>query len=214
VECRFLRPDDQPRRRSFKDALDVLRDDTWFDDADLAKVEICHLPIAPEVASVGLSFDLAGVRSFVLLPAAKEFRGSREDDGRSVTSSIKDLQGAIVDGDNRTILASGTVLRRVESIPLDLGIQLTSWDNFVIDLVLAVLKVERGQVYRTIRDGLPDELRDTVPDRKALDFAKLSRVNVPPFKEFCFRLKKSRVPCPFSRQHYEEIMKRAGMWRG
>lgn len=193
------------------DALAVLRDDSWFGDVDFAKVAICPIPVAHGVASVGLSFDLADRRSFVLLPAAKGFRGSHEDDGQSVTSSINNLQGATVNGENRTTLASGAILRNVEVIPFNLRTELTCRDRIVIDFILAHLGLERRRVYRSIRNGVPEEFQGTLPDWKALDFAKLSSLDAPPYKELSFRLKKRGVHFPFSRQYYEELILRLGM---
>jgi hypothetical protein len=123
----------------------------------------------------------------VSLPTSVTFRaqiGSRS----TKEFDIFRLTNAVVDADVNVVLEDGTRLRAVEVVPGQYKPSVL--DDRILKHVIALVEgreSRRGPLlrscYRRIREGLPQQLQDGIPELAALDYSRVRELRVPYLKE-------------------------------
>jgi hypothetical protein len=211
MECRWLKPDEKHLRRTIADALELLRAEANFSDEDHAEISVAPLPITTCAQSVALLFKTNLVTSIVMMPSTEQFQAFRPGESRHQTWDIRHLHKAVVHGAGAVRLTDGTLLKAVEIIVADLPWRLTPLDYLIMKHALAAMGLQEDSFRRSLREGVPEKYRETVPDLRWWDFAKLAQVRAPAFKIFQRYLERERSSFSVSRQKYFEALTKAGM---
>jgi hypothetical protein len=167
-------------RRTVADALEVVRRVVGLDEVPRAQLRIglLRLPSGKRTALVNAIFpDLGCV---VSLATSARFRGRTGSSSRHMELEISLLDGAEVCSDSSILLVDGTRLRAVEVVPTRLPYKPSKLDEQVLRHVISLTKADN--CYRSIREGLPENLQDEVPDLRALDYSRVRTIQAPLLK--------------------------------
>lgn len=176
---------DRHLRRTAMDALEVLRKEAGFRDDDQAEFHIglMRLVSGDKVGLVDIRFDSPARKTVycVSLPAATHFNA--KPDGFPVFRrfEITRLSQAWIDGRGRVRLNDGYKLRALEIERAPLPIEPSDLDWRIVHLTLEL--VGATDCYRSLREDVPPDQRDMVPDLRFLDLARLSGLALPPLQE-------------------------------
>jgi len=156
------------KRRSIADVVAALEDRADFSKTDRARVRVGQVGVVltlfePPSSEVGYA---------VALPTSTQFLGRSPNSSTLERFDIARLDGAIFDGAGNVRLADGVALRAVEVIPNRLPSELDELDWRLAHLVIRLTDTE-ARCYRSVRDGLPPELQERVPDLRFIDWSKL-----------------------------------------
>ena len=77
-------------------------------------------------------------------------------------------------------LADGTRWRAVEVVPTLLPYKLSKLDEKILGYVISLTKAY--YCYRSLREDLPEHLREMVPDIRVLDFGRVRMIEAPQLK--------------------------------
>lgn len=174
--CRTLANETRAKRRSIADALEVLVSKAGFRPTDRARVRIGQMEYMPgRVATlIGLVFEKGprGETNVVWLPAAETVIGKHAASPDSETLRPLDLEDGIVDYDGRVTTNDGLELRAVSIRPAAMPIRPSPIQQKILGLTLHF--IEKNQdCLRSLRDGLPEDLQEMVPDLRWIDYSKL-----------------------------------------
>lgn len=183
-EYQRLREESKQSRRTIADALEVLREAADFEEDDRAEIRIgpLQLPSGHVVHLVDIVFD-APLREkvyIVSLPTSAKCRAICDGSPRRNELEISRLDGAVIDAE-ASVYFSGGKLHAVEVIPFPLCYEPTELDRRIVHLTIAIIGAE-DRCYRSLRDGVPLQFQDMVPDIGLLDCSRLSELDVPPLK--------------------------------
>lgn len=163
-------------RRTVADAIEILRTGAVFGRHDRAVISVgpLTLPSREAVGVVQLVFESPALaRRFVVsLPSSKHFRAVRRGSAAHEQFDIFRLGGAVVDGAGTVRLSDGEAIRAVEVIPADLPDVPTELDWQIVECVISLIEAEEF-CYRSLRDGIAPELREHMPEVRAIDCSKL-----------------------------------------
>jgi hypothetical protein len=183
-EYQRLCEESKASRRTIADALEVLRQAADFADDDRAEIRIgaLHLPSDHIVGLVDIVFDAPHRdKTFIVsLPTSARCRAICDAWPRRRELETSKLDGAVVDAE-ANVHVSGGKLRAVEVIPFPLPYEPTELDWRIVRLTIAIIAAE-DRCYRSLRDGMPLELRHMVPDLRFLDCSTLSGLDLPALK--------------------------------
>jgi hypothetical protein len=178
----YVRLDEERRtsRRTIADALEVVRRTLGVDDIGPARVRIgpLRLPSGQCTALVDVVFSDLGCG--VSLPTSSRFMARSGTSARLEKFEISRLDRAEVCSDGSVLLAGGTRLRSVEVVPTLLPYEPSELDEKILWRV--IVQTEADFCFRSIRDGLPDHLREIVPDIRALDYSRIRTIDAPLLK--------------------------------
>lgn len=181
----LLAEPDRDSRRTVMDALEVLRNEAGFQDGDRAQFHIGLLrpPSGDKVGLIQLRFDapLRDATSCVSLPAATYFNAIPKDFPARRRFEVERLDQAFVDGWGHIELIDGNQLRALEIEPANLPLNPTDLDWRIVHLTLELIGAK--DCYRSLRDDLSPDRRETIPDICILDVARLSTLNLPPLRD-------------------------------
>lgn len=186
LEYQRLFEEDRQSRRAVTDAVAVLRQNAGFTDQDRAKMRVgrLRLPSGETVGLIEVLFDAPWEDKgySVALRTAARFRGRRKGSPQYEEFEIIRLNRAEIDSAGVVVLADQTVLYAVEVIAAPMLTEPSALDRRI---VRAALKVIDGgdHCYRNLRDGLPSDQSDLVPDEYFLDSATLPNLKPPPLKD-------------------------------
>ena len=181
-----LAEQDRDSLRQVADAVAVLRKNAGFTEHDRAKIRVgrLRLPSGEIVGLIEVLFDAPWEDKgySVSLRTAARFRGRRRGSPQYEEFEIIRLNRAEVDAAGTVMLADQTELYAVEVITAPM---LTDPSELDWRIVHAALKVIDGgdRCYRSLRDGLPPDQSDLVPDEFFLDAARLPDLKPPPLKD-------------------------------
>ena len=138
------------------------------------KIGPLQLPSGVRIFLVEVAFPQLGY--VVSLPASARFKA------RNMTHSIAEvdirlLGDAKVYLDGTVALRNGERLRAVEVVPSYLPYKASALDLRILRHVLAQTRADH--CYRSIREDLPQQYREMVPDFRAIDFARVLDLRVP-----------------------------------
>jgi hypothetical protein len=175
-----LQEERRTKRRTVADALDVVGRDLTPNEILRGQIEIARLqlPSGECTALVDVVFPDLGCR--VSLPTSARFRALSETDSRREEFEISRLDGAEVWFDGCVLLADGTRLRAVEVIRTHLPYRPSDLDERILRHVISLTGSDH--CYRSIREGLPEQLQPQVPDLRALDYGRVREIQAPPLK--------------------------------
>ena len=187
---RALGEDGRTRRRTIGDALEVVRQQLGLDEIERAEIKIgqlFQLPYGECTAIVVVAFpDLA---CYVSLPSAGRFSALPETGSQRKMFEISRLDEARVCPDGSVVLGDGSRLRAVEVLPTHLKYHLSALEEHIFGHVIAITK---ASCFRSIRELLPEHLRDRVPDFLVPDYSNLRTIQVPPLKVISGRDRRTR----------------------
>lgn len=180
-----LAEDERHLRRTAADALEVLRHQAGFQDADRAIMDVglLRLPSGDSVGLVQIVFKSVASEkiSCVSLPTSTHFSAIPRDLPARRRFDIARLHGAAVDGQGHVQLTDGTRLRAVEMEPARLPVEPSPLDWRIVHLTLEL--IDARHCYRSLREDLPIEQHALVPDLHFLDAGRLSNLSMPPLKD-------------------------------
>ncbi len=168
---------ERDRRRSIRDALEVLRSIPEYSDQSRAKVRVTGLRLHPgddkPVGLVELEFTCGSCDTIYLvsLPTSEQFRARNEASLRSNDYAIADLDGAVVDGGGAVELRDGRRLHAVEMMPTCALSQPTELDWLIVHHTVSMIEGASVRCYRSLRDqdNLAPSIREMTPDLRFLD---------------------------------------------
>jgi hypothetical protein len=173
-------------RRTMADAIEVLHEKAGFGDNDRAEMSIglLQLPSAEVVGLVQIIFGpQIGDKAYVVsLPTSKQFKAYRTNARQRVCFDIAELDGAVLDGSGKVVLADGIAVRAVEVIPARLPLKPTEFDWRIVHCTLSI--VGAAHCYRYWGYGLPPRLQETVPDLRIVDCGTLGGLTLPRLEVF------------------------------
>jgi hypothetical protein len=182
----MLSEDKRNSRRTVADALDVLRTEVGFADSDHAqfRIGLGNLPPVQRVGLVQILFDhRSNAKTYVVsLPTARYFRAWHPSFSRFRRFEIAVLDGAEIHSIGQVHLTNGQTLHAVEVIPARLPLKPTPLDWCIVHDTIALINAQQG-CYRSLKDELPAEQQDIIPDLQFLDCSKLSGLNIPSLRE-------------------------------
>jgi hypothetical protein len=163
------------QRRSIADAIAVLQDQTSFGPHDRARIQVG--PIGTAVI-----WDPVGSRGGYAVPFSRSrgFKGRPAESNRLQTFELELLNGAELESNGKVRLRSGLELRSVEFIPFSPK-QPSKRQRRLMHAVLSVVQ-GGSHCYRSVRDGLPPELQEAIPDLWDFDCQKLLGLQFPMLK--------------------------------
>jgi hypothetical protein len=178
-------------RRTVADVISVLSDEAGFAEDDHAEIRIGCLTL-PSTEVVGLVQILFrhpsdGKVYVVYLPTSTCFLARRPNGSRRDCFSIEELDGATFSNAGIVLLNNGLTLRAVEVVPCRLP-EPTELDWRIVHHTISIIRAE-GHCYRDLRDDLPPNYRDMVPDLRVLDCSRLSGLTIPLLKVITSRLR-------------------------
>jgi hypothetical protein len=116
----------------------------------------------------------------VSLPTSARFQGRSEENSQLNIFEISRLDGAEVGTGGSVLLIDGTRLRAVEVVPTHLPYKPSELEERILRHVIALRK--SYDCYRSIREGLPEDQQQQVPDLRVLDYARVCSIHAPPLK--------------------------------
>jgi hypothetical protein len=168
------------KRRTVADALEVVREKLGVDEITRAEVSIHHLPL-PSGECTGLVAVLfPDLGCCVTLPTSARFRGLTGTSSQQEVFEISRIDRATVGSDGSVRLVDGTWLRAVEVIPSHMPYELSELEKLILRHVIVL--TGSYYCYRSIREGLPEQLHQQVPDLRALDYSRVRTIRAPSLK--------------------------------
>ena len=175
-------------RTTVADGIAALEREADFGPGDTARLLIGPLGLPDKRTAwlVALDFDnpASGRRTVLPLCTANSFSFS-ETGVRSENQPLEDLQGALVDFDGTVTLTDARRLRAVSLEATRLAHELTEREERIVRTALACMNDVGTGYYRSLRDYLPDDLKEQFPAFKMINYAKLAQqppTNVPGLK--------------------------------
>jgi hypothetical protein len=176
-EMQFFTERDGAAPRTIAHALELLRAETDFTDADIARISIGpRLPASQPAWGFGLIFHSAIDNKIfsVLLSACATVHAIREGHSDRESIGIEELDGATVNANGSVLLANGSQIRAVEVQRVILPCKLSHQDRRILILVVKMISGRRP-IYRFLRRGIPREYQKMVPRWKTIDFSSVAK---------------------------------------
>ena len=210
-----LASDDRIRRRTIADAIEVLHSIPDFTEQSRASVQVDPLPLASGeivgLVKVQCNGPLPEVICVVQMPTSSRFRAVRKGSSHQESFDIFRLDGAAVDGAGNVKLADDARLRAVELIPVHLPLEPTELEWRIVHHAIAFIDAEE-HCYRRLRDDVPAEFREMVPDVRVLDCNKLSGLDIPSLEAIAaYIAERDRTLRRLSLQKIADALRQFGM---
>lgn len=172
-------------RRSVADAIELLVTDTGFRHKNHATIRTVPFPFPAkwpltQLCVVFEHFDRQQT-FLVWLPTSSHIKARTAESRNSAKSDTVILDGAQVDIDASVWLSNGTQLRAVEVVPANLPYELSNLDWQIIESTIKLMKIGH-LVMRTFGEELDDDVRETLPQIRRVDFLRLKEHQPPPLK--------------------------------
>ena len=172
-----LREGDRAKRRTVADAVDIVVREFSLSASPSAQIAIGPLPL-PSGRRVGLvDVNFPDFGRVVSLPTSILFKARNRERAENVETDIFLLDGAKIGADLSVVLTDGTRLRAVEVIPAPLPYSPSELDKRILKHVIAFAGADH--CYRSIREGLPPEEAELLPDMRAIDYSRVREIKLP-----------------------------------
>jgi hypothetical protein len=167
------------QRRTVADALEVVRQRLGVGEITRAEIRLAPfaLPWGGSTAAVVVLFPDLGC--YVSLPASGRFGARTDNRPQHQAFEIALLEGAEVHSDGSVLLKDGRCLRAVEVEPTRLH-KPSALDERILRHVIAL--TNSFHCYRSIREGLAEDLQRQIPDLRVLDYSRVRTIQPPPLK--------------------------------
>lgn len=173
IGLRFIPVPAAGRPRTIAHALELLRVEVGFSELDTARISVVR--ISPR-SKPAWSFALIYESNFydkhfaVMLPSCATVQAIRDGELDRRMINVCDLHAAAVNADGEVQLADGSFLRAVETQPVNLPSNLSEQDCRIIDTFIKMVG-GKDRIYRSLRQGIPLEYQEMVPDHRFVDFS-------------------------------------------
>jgi hypothetical protein len=168
------------KRRTVADALEVVREKLGVYEITRAEIRIHHLQLPSGECTALVAVLFPDLGCCVTLPTSARFRGLSGTSSQHQLFETSRLDRAQVSSDGSVRLVDGSWLRAVEVIPSHLPYELSELEKLILRHV--ILLTGSYHCSRSIQEGLPEHLQQQVPDVHALDYSRLSTIQVPQLK--------------------------------
>jgi hypothetical protein len=175
-----LEEGDRDKRRTIADTLEVVRQKLGVNDIAHGQIKTASfaLPSGECTAAVVVLFPDLGCR--VSLPTAARFKARTGTNSQRQDFDIALLDNAAVCPDGSVQLADGTRLCAVEVVPTHMPYKPSPLDERILHHVIVL--TESYHCYRSMGEGLPEDLQHLLPDLRALDYGRVRTIKAPPLK--------------------------------
>ena len=176
-----LREEHRTGRRTVADAIEVVGELLGPDDIGSPYIQVgeFELPSGQTLALVDVVFPEFDCR--VSLPTSFRFKARSATNACQEEFEISRLDRAQVCPDGSVLLVDGTELRAVEVIPAALPLQPSKLDMIILGYLVSLTK--SFNCCRSLREGVPEHLREMVPDICMPDFSRLREIKAPFLKQ-------------------------------
>lgn len=207
---RYVALDEERRtnRRTIADALEVVRRKLGVGDITRGEIILAPfaLPWGGVTATVIILFPDLGC--YVTLPASEQFRARTEASPWRQRFETALLEGAEICSEGSVLLKDGGRLRAVEVVPTGLH-KPTALDERILRNVIA--QTESYHCYRSIREGLPEDLACQIPDLRVLDYLHVPKIEAPPLKVIREYIEKNDPQLRVSNQKIADALAKCGV---
>ncbi len=203
-----LDQDGRTQRRTVADALEVVRQRLGVGEITRAEIRLAPfaLPWGGSTAAVVVLFPDLGY--CVSLPASARFGARTDSSPQHQAFEIALLEGAEIWLDGSVLLKDGRRLRAVEVEPTGLH-KPSALDERILRHVIALTK--SCHCYRSIREGLPEDLQRQIPDLRALDYSRVLTIQAPLLKVIRGYIKRNDPQLRVSNQKIADALARCGV---
>jgi hypothetical protein len=202
-----LDQDGRTKRRTVADALEVVRQRLGVGEITRAEIRLAPLalPWGGSTAAVVVLFPDLGY--YVSLPASARFSARTDGLPQSQTFEIALLEGAGICSHGSVLLKDGRRLRAVEVEPTGLH-KPSALDERILQHVIALTK--SWHCYRSIHEGLSEDLQRQLPDLRALDYSRVLTMQAPPLKVIRGYIEQKDPQLRVSNQKIADALARCG----
>jgi hypothetical protein len=203
-----LDQDGRTKRRTVADALEVVRQRLGVGEIKRAEIRLAPfaLPWGGSTAAVVVLFPDLG--SCVSLPASARFGARTDTSPQRQAFEIALLEGAGICSDGSVLLKDGRRLRAIEVEPTGLH-RPSAVDERILQHVIAMTK--SFHCYRSIREGLPEDLQRQIPDLRALDYSRVRTIQAPLLKVIQGYIERNDPQLGVSNQKIADALARCGV---
>jgi hypothetical protein len=196
------------QRRTVADALEVVRQRQGVGEITRAEITLAPfaLPWGGSTAGVVVLFPHLGYG--VSLPASARFSARTDSLPQHQTFEIALLDGAEICSDGSVLLKDGRRLRAVEVEPTGLH-KPSALDERILQHVIAL--TNSFHCYRSIREGLPEDLQRQLPDLRALDYSRVRTIQPPALKVIRGYIEQNDPQVRVSTQKIADALARCGV---
>jgi hypothetical protein len=177
---RPLSEDGRFKRRTIADAIEVVRQMLGVSENVRGQIRIAPFALPSGECTAAVAVLFPDFSCYVSLPAAARFMACAELHLQRQTFEITDLDNAEMCLDGSVKLADGSRLRAVEVIATHLPYHPSKLDERILRHVISLTKSDH--CYRSIREGMPENQQQHVPDLRVLDYARVRSIQAPPLK--------------------------------
>jgi len=179
-----VRDDQRHRRRTIRDAIEVLCEYAGFreDDQAIIRIGLLRIPSGDIVGLLDIVFYAQVDIAFIVsLPTSTTFRGKQLGSSTYDELDTIQLNAATLDSSGDVLLTDGTRLRAVEVVPAKLPYEISELEKRLVDHVIAMLGAE-DLCYRHPGASVFPELAKLARERKLIDCSTLSGLTIPALK--------------------------------
>jgi hypothetical protein len=196
-------------RRTVADAIEVVRELLGPDDIGSPHIQVgeFELPSGQTLALADVVFPEFGCR--VSLPTSFRFKARSATKACLEEFEISRLDCAQVCPDGSVLLVDGTQLCAVEVIPAPLPLQPSELDMIILGYLVSL--TQSCDCCRSLREGVPEHLREMVPDIRGPDFSRLREVKAPPLKKIRGHIVDKNPDLSVSNQKIADTLAMAGI---
>ena len=175
-----LQEERRTSRRAIADVLEVVHQVFGLKETPRGEVRVVPLRRLSGEWTALVDVLFPELDCIVSLPTSARFHARSEENSQLNIFEISRLDGAEVGSGGSVLLIDGSRLRAVEVVPTPLPYEPSELEERILHHVIALTK--SYDCYRSIREGLPENQQQQVPDVRALDYARICSIEPPPLK--------------------------------
>jgi hypothetical protein len=180
VQWRRLEEESRGKRRTVADAIDLVVRYFGLAESPCGRMRVGGLSLPSGQRTYLVDIEFPELQSLVSLATSARFK-ARGMPGASPHHDVLLLNSAKVASDGSVVLSDGTSLRATEVVPTHLPYEPSPVAYRILKNVIAYLGAD--DCYRSVREGLPSHLRDSVPELRQIDLGRVRNLRVGYLKE-------------------------------
>ena len=195
-------------RRTIADAFEVVHQ-VFGIDKIRAEIQIGLMRLASGKVTGLVDVVFADLGCRVSLPTSARFKTLTDTSSQRQVFEISLLDRADVCSNGSVVIADGTRFRAIEMIPTQLPYETSELEKRILQHVIAL--TNRYDCYRSIREDVPEHLRDQIPDIRALDYGRLRTIESPLLKVIGSYIEENDPELKVSSQKIADILAMCGV---